>query len=571
MRSLKEIHESLDELDHRPADALEDQGLDFKQWNERSMADAVDLVVEMAVCMANGGGGTVVFGVNDKVVGREKAVIGVPPEIDINKLKKAVYDRTDPKLTPIFEDLLVPEGSGRLIVMQVYSGLPPYTDTSGLGKIRIGKECKPLTGTLRRRIMIETGETDFTAEPVVGNPLELISAGAMEQMRSAAKREKAPAELLRLPDLDLLESLGVLHHRQMTRAAVLLAGTEDALRSHVPGYVWTHLRMRSETAYSDRADGSDSLPIALGRITDRIMADNPITTLEYGMFHFEYRTYPEIAIREALLNSLCHADFRLKSPLLIKQFPDRLEVSNPGGFIGGISPENILHHPPIPRNPCLADALAKLRLINRSSLGINRMFEHMLIEGKKPPIIREIGESVCVIFQRQDVSAPFRSFVAEESTKGRLLNVDNLLVLQYLTEHVEIDTPTAARLCQRDERSARDILSQMETKFSYLERGGTGRGTYWTMRPELYRRIAAPEHPERVRRIDWEAAKTRVFSILMDRARRGETGLSNQDIRQITHLDRFQVIRLMRELIAENPSIHKPGRGRSARYAYRGK
>lgn len=147
----------MDELEHLPADSLEDQDLDFKEWKTRSMADAVSLVAEMAICMANGGGGTVVFGVNDQAVGRAKAIAGVPAEVDVNRLKKAVYDSTDPKLTPVFEELPVPEGTGRLLVMQVYPGLPPYTDTAGRGKIRVGKDCQPLTGTMRRRIMIEMG------------------------------------------------------------------------------------------------------------------------------------------------------------------------------------------------------------------------------------------------------------------------------------------------------------------------------------------------------------------------------------------------------------------------------
>ena len=186
MRDLQEVRALLEELEHRPADALEDQDLDFKEWHTRSMGDAVRLVVEIAVCMANGGGGTVVFGVSDRDIGRANAVLGVPPEVDVNRLKKAVYDATNPKLTPVFQELAVPEGSGRLIVMQVYPGLPPYTDTSGRGTIRIGKDCQPLTGTLRRRIMVETGETDITAAEVSGRPESLISASAMELMEETS-------------------------------------------------------------------------------------------------------------------------------------------------------------------------------------------------------------------------------------------------------------------------------------------------------------------------------------------------------------------------------------------------
>ena len=144
--------------------------------------------------------------------------------------------------------------------------------------------------------------------------------------------------------------------------------------------------------------------------------------------------------------------------------------------------------------------------------------------------------------------------------------MEHLLVLHDLLGHPELDTARAAQLCQRTEPEVRELLTDMETGLGYLERGGTGRGTYWTLRPDLHRRLAGPGHPERDRRIAWEAAKTRILSVLKDRARRGEQGLSNQEIRQITHYDRNQVVRLMLELRAENPDIRLDGAGRSTRY-----
>lgn len=86
MRSEADILELLGRLDVVVAEDLEDQDLDFKEW-KGSLDHMVKLVIEMAVCMANGGGGTVVFGVADKLQGRSKAVKGVPAEIDVNRLK----------------------------------------------------------------------------------------------------------------------------------------------------------------------------------------------------------------------------------------------------------------------------------------------------------------------------------------------------------------------------------------------------------------------------------------------------------------------------------------------------
>jgi ATP-dependent DNA helicase RecG len=73
---------------------------------------------------------------------------------------------------------------------------------------------------------------------------------------------------------------------------------------------------------------------------------------------------------------------------------------------------------------------------------------------------------------------------------------------------------------------------------------------------------------ERDRRIDWDAAKTRVLSVLMERAKRGDPGLSNEEIRQITYYDRNQSRRLMMELMKENPAAKQEGKLRWARYAY---
>ncbi len=75
-----------------------------------------------------------------------------------------------------------------------------------------------------------------------------------------------------------------------------------------------------------------------------------------------------------------------------------------------------------------------------------------------PPVIRESGESVTVVFFRRELNPAFRAFVTEKSTAGRDLGVDSLIILQYLLKHPELDLATAAKLCQR---RARYILESL--------------------------------------------------------------------------------------------------------------
>ncbi len=572
MRELTEIRSLLDRLEEVEADALETQDLDFKEWPAEPR-QAIKLAVDIAICMANGGGGSVVLGVRDRVVGRAKAILGVPPETEIHQLKRDIYERTAPKLTPDIHELHVLEGTGRLLVMQVHGGLSPYTNTAGAGTVRKGNACVPLTGDLREKLMVERGDADFTAAIVPEPAQSLISAAAMERLRDQARQEQAPTDLLRKSDLDLLGAIGVLRDGQLTRAGLLIAGQAEAIGRHLPNFGWTHERMKSATAYDNRVDGRDenalALPLALAAIEARINADNPISTIEHGLYHFEYRAYPTIALREALLNALTHLDLRLASPVLVKQYPRRLEITNPGGLVGGITSANILHHPPLARNLQLVQALARLRLVNRSNLGIGRMFEAMLVEGKEPPLIIDEESAVRVVFKRQETARPFREFIAEEGKTGRTLDVDHLLVLRYLLSHPEIDTSTAAELCQRRDAEMRDILDEMVQIFDYLERGGTGRGSWWRMKPALHRRLEGLGHAERDQRIDWDVAKTRVLNMLKQRARRGEPGLTNAGIREVTAYDRQQVNRLIHELEAEG--VRMQGHGRGSCYTYIGR
>ncbi|MDD2482456.1 MAG: ATP-binding protein, partial [Lutispora sp.] len=161
MKSNSEIIETVNNLDNCIADDLESQDLDFKEWNEKSINDSVNLVVKMAVCMANGGGGTVVFGIRDRVKGKANAIVGVPSIINIGMLQKTVYDRTDPHITPVFEWLDFNEYKARIILMKVFPGMPPYTESNGAATIRIGKECVPMTGTLRRQMLEVSGTFDY--------------------------------------------------------------------------------------------------------------------------------------------------------------------------------------------------------------------------------------------------------------------------------------------------------------------------------------------------------------------------------------------------------------------------
>ncbi|MBI2353657.1 MAG: ATP-binding protein [Deltaproteobacteria bacterium] len=87
-----------------------------------------ELAKEMAICLGNASGGTVVFGVRERVLGCDKAIVGIDFAPDLEALNSTLYDSIDPKLPVQFEWLMY--GPRRLLLMHVYPSMPPYTTTS---------------------------------------------------------------------------------------------------------------------------------------------------------------------------------------------------------------------------------------------------------------------------------------------------------------------------------------------------------------------------------------------------------------------------------------------------------
>lgn len=555
MKTTNEILDILNQLENHIADDFEEQELDFKEWNEKSNNDAVKLAVKMAVCMTNGGGGMIVFGIRDKVKGRINAVKGIPSYVDAVTLQKTIYDRTEPHITPNFEWVNVPEGYGRILIMRVYPGMPPYTETDGSATIRKGKDCVPLTGSVRKEIMEIGGIADFTSNIVDRPWKELFSAVAMERIRMMMSEERVPEALSLMSDEDLLISIGALRNGKLTFGGLLLVGNNEAISKYIPNYLWSFRRMLSTTDYSIKDDGIQAIPAALYEMERYMAADNPTTTIQVGFLHPEFSMYPKIALREALLNTFVHRDYRVPGSVMLKHYPDKLILTNPGTFIGGITSENILHHPPVSRNGHLADLLDKLRLVNRSNLGVPRIYKSLLIEGKEPPQYRQIGEAIELTMIASSMVPAFRQLIKQMNDKGVYLDVDHLIVLNYLLRHREINTLEASHICQRSIEQARELLSYMENVLELIQSGGVSKGRYYSLRATVYSMLEKDMEYNRDKRLDKESIKMRLLSILKER------NLSNMEIRQMTGMERQQVLRLMRELEVNGVKISGSGRG----------
>jgi predicted HTH transcriptional regulator len=101
---------------------------------------------------------------------------------------------------------------------------------------------------------------------------------------------------------------------------------------------------------------------------------------------------PLVAIREALMNAIVHADYSQQgAPIRVALFDDRIEIENPGLLPFGMTVEDIMKGVSRLRNRVIGRVFFELRMIEQWGSGIQRMAAACQEVGLAPPRLEEVG------------------------------------------------------------------------------------------------------------------------------------------------------------------------------------
>jgi len=470
----------LDRLDSCIADDLESQFLDFKPW--QGPKDDLKLACEYACCFANGAGGVVVFGVADKVRGRRQAIHGAKG-YDLNAFRYGIFNGTRPGIEALVEEIAVPEGTGKILVMRVPEGAhKPYGTTAGLYKQRVGKNCMALDPVVFQRAQISSAAVDWSGAPAIGLGLQDLDPLQIERARQIL-RSKAPSSgLLELSEIEFLQGLEAVRDGRVTHAGMLLFARREVLARYCPQAQFHYVFHDSETTVA--RNDIDRLPLleVVERMEHVFVGPlNPEREIELGLFKLRIPQFPIEGVREAVLNALTHRDYQNPGEILLRHSVKELVVTSPGGFVDGITPDNILRHEAVPRNRTLANALVKLRLVESSGIGRKRIFRSALVYGKRRPEYSTDGFSVTLRIFNQGAHEALAALIARLDAQGADVGLDELLVLDALRSQDFIDVSEAARVLQTSREDARRVLDGMSLPALALieRRGHTASATFY--------------------------------------------------------------------------------------------
>lgn len=222
-------------------------------------------------------------------------------------------------------------------------------------------------------------------------------------IRLGVEGGRIPASALTVPIEDTLAKWKLLNNGVPTNGAAMLFSNK------IDEYPQFRLRMarfsgtnKNEFIDNQRIEGSffELLDAGMAFFFKHLNLSGKITN--YGLQREEHLEVPYKALREALINSLCHRQwekYNLTNSIAI--YDDRIEIANPGIFPPQITPESIKKpHESYPYNLNIAEVLYKSTFLEGWGSGAKRIMDACRDQNIEDPTWRSDDGFVTVTFKR---------------------------------------------------------------------------------------------------------------------------------------------------------------------------
>ena len=410
---------------------------------------------------------------------------------------------------------------------------------------------------------------DYSAMPLLQSSIKDFDPLEVERLKRLITAYNGEKNLLDLSDEDLYKALGLVREQNNTLyptiTGILLVGKIEAIKRHVP----THAAVFQVLEGTEVKNNDDFvLPLlqTIERLNNNLEARNPEEEIQMGLFRMSIPEFDKRAIREALVNAFSHRDYSKMGRVRVTVNDDGLTIANPGGFIEGVSINNLLTAEPHGRNPQLADALKRIGLAERTGRGIDRIYEGSLLFGRPlPDYTASTSVTVSLFIQRSKPDKQIAQLVSNEQNRlGRPLSLNSLLVLNTLKDLPKSSVSQIAEAINISEIAIKAILDNY-IGAGIVEGFGNGKNKTYILSPKVYRTQAAKIGY--VRQIDID--ETRYPELIINLAKNTDF-LSRADVVQLLHVSPSKAYNLLKKLV-EQGTLERVNKGHYSKYRYVGK
>jgi ATP-dependent DNA helicase RecG len=392
----------------------ENSGVEFKE----DTVETFDFAKEV-VAFANFQGGQVLLGVSD-----DRQIVGITRDRLEEWVMNVCRDRIRPELIPFFEIVKDVEPGRDVAIVSVDRGWDAHAVWRNNHKtyyIRVGSTSREASTEELARLLQQRGTLRSELRPVVTATEKDLDFRRIKDYFENVRGQAIPADgdedawrRLLINTEFLVEDSGSVYP---TVASVLLFGaTPNKFLVYAGIEAAAYPGTEAEYAARERAQLRGPMVPLLGVSQDgsRSVTENGIpeqaiefihrntaVTAEFadgGIRRSERRTFPDLVLREAIINALAHRDYLLTSmSVSIDIYSDRLEIISPGRLPNGVTPERMLDGIRATRNQLIMDTLRDYGYLEHSGLGVPRIMVRGMLEhnGTQPELIED-GERFIV-------------------------------------------------------------------------------------------------------------------------------------------------------------------------------
>ena len=359
--------------------AGESELLEFK----RDVPEQSVKYIKTVVAFANGKGGTIVFGVDDKthkIVGIKKSDVFQKADT----IADTIFNSCEPKIRPSIN--LQEIDKRHIIVVTVPSGMqqPYYIKSMGITEgtfVRVAATTREAERYMLKELLLEGENESFDQQPAgktvskeeVENLCDKIydfTAGTLSKKERAALRRPTVNQLL---SWKLLKKEG--RSFIASNGFKLLQGTNG-----------------------DFPDAKIQCAVFKGNVRgDFLKRQN----MEGPLFE-----QIESAVRETIANAVCHRSYLIPRKVQVALYDDRLEVTSPGTLCRDITLEKMREGMSSVRNKGIAETFIYMRIVETWGSGIPNIFKAMQESGLPEPVMQDFhGDFRITLYWKKSVQS----------------------------------------------------------------------------------------------------------------------------------------------------------------------
>lgn len=547
----------------RTIPTTESMSVEFKSDQKGGLSDR-DLV-EAIVCLANADGGTLFVGVE-----KDGTISGLDVKHqDVSRLPGLVANRTSPSVN-VTAEVITEEGFLVAAIKVPICREIVATSDGRCVRRRLDQtgepQCMPFMPRDFAARLAQFGEFDFSAQLVPDVGAEALDSVERARLRRAIETNAlADKTLLRLSDDELDGALELIKlengQRRVTYAGLLVIGREDLIRRYIPNH-----EVAFQAFKGFKVTVNEFYRAPLIRVQEQLevyyRAHVVEQEVQVGMFRVGVPNVDAQAYREAVVNALTHRDYTARGQIYIQWKDDVLTISSPGGFMEGVTADNLLTVPPTPRNPILASVFKRAGLSERTGRGVDLIYEGLVRYGRPvPSYARSNATTVIVDINSAEANLKFVEMVTTAQNKrGEALALNALLVLNALSELRRGSTTEITELVRVIDLATVRQQLELLVEAGLVEAHGIKKGRTYTLSAAVYRDLG--KRTEYIRQTGIEADQQRAMVLAFAR-KNGR--IARKDVVDLCRVGDDQAKRLLDKLVKEQ-ELTRNGIGKGTYY-----